>query len=207
MARFHRATLTPSKAELVVAWAATQPWGPPDGVDVDVIGAFRFDDPDGLVGMETHIVRAGDSLIQVPLTYRDEPLAGAEGSLAGQIEHSALGTRWVYDGLADAAYVTMLAAVAMTGQGEAVGMVLADDRWIVAPSNVRLEGGGWTQERVAIDRFEPRSDDGPTVVLVNDRFELTVHRHPVTAPRPPMGLVARWEDHPAGVLLANVSER
>ena len=28
MALFHAATLTPTKAELIAAWAPTQPWGP-----------------------------------------------------------------------------------------------------------------------------------------------------------------------------------
>lgn len=207
MARFHRATLTPTKAELIAAWAPTQPWGPPPDQSIEVIGAFRFDDPDGRVGMETHLVRAGGTLMQVPLTYRDGPVDGAEHSLAAEMHHSALGNRWVYDGLADSQYLVMLAAAAMTGQGEAIGMVLYDDRWHIAPTNVRIEGGGWTQERVAVDGFEARSDDGSNVVFENDRFELTVHRHPIAAPRPSMGLVARWDDEPDGVLLAEVRER
>ena len=28
MALFHRATVTPTKAELIAEWAPTQPWGP-----------------------------------------------------------------------------------------------------------------------------------------------------------------------------------
>lgn len=43
-----------------------------------MIGSYRFDDPDGRVGMEIHIVDAGGQLMQVPLTYRDEPLDGAQ---------------------------------------------------------------------------------------------------------------------------------
>jgi hypothetical protein len=72
--------------------------------------------------METHLVTAGGTLLQVPLTYRDEPLDGAEGALITEMQHSVLGTRWVYDGLRDPRLVVMLAAVAMTGQGEALGM-------------------------------------------------------------------------------------
>lgn len=206
MARFHRADLTPSKADLIAGWAPTQAWGPPAETPIEVVGAFRFDDPDGRVGIETHLVDADGTLHQVPLTYRDEPLAGADESFVGQIEHSALGTRWVYDGVADATYLMMLAAVAMTGQGEAVGMVLADDRWIVAPSNVRIEGGGWGTERVPVDGFRPHTDDGSSTVLRNDRFELSFHRHPPDALRPPMGLTARWDGRPDGVLLAEVRE-
>src|SRR5690349_16362095 len=144
MALFHAATVTPTKAELIAEWAPSRPWGPPPGDPIDVIGSFRFDDPEGRVGMETHLVRAGGALVQVPLTYRDEPLAGAADALIGEMQHSVLGTRWVYDGLRDPRLVVMLAAVTMTGQGEALGMAVYDGRWYVAPSNVRIRGGGWT---------------------------------------------------------------
>ena len=119
MALFHRATITPTKAELIADWAPTQPWGPAADVPIEVIGSYRFDDPDGRVGMETHLVTAGGTLLQVPLTYRDEPLDGADDALIAEMQHSVLGTRWVYDGLRDPRLVVMLAAVAMTGQGEA----------------------------------------------------------------------------------------
>ena len=154
MALFHRATITPTKAELIADWAPTRPWGLSAADAVDVIGSYRFDDPDGRVGMETHLVTAGGALLQVPLTYRDEPLDGAEDALIAEMQHSVLGTRWVYDGLRDPRFVLMLAAVAMTGQGEAIGMAVYDGRWYIAPSNVRIQGGGWTQERVPVDGFE-----------------------------------------------------
>ena len=159
MAIFHLATLTPTKAELIAEWAPTQPWGLPDDVPIEVIGSYRFDDPDGRVGMETHLVAAGGMLLQVPLTYRDEPLAGADDAFIVEMQHSVLGTRWVYDGLRDPRLVVMLAAVAMTGQGEALGMAVYEGRWYIAPSNVRIHGGGWTQERVPVDGFELEHDD------------------------------------------------
>ena len=155
MALFHRATITPTKAELIAAWAPTRPWGPAEGRSLEVIGSYRFDDPDGRVGMETHLLASDGVLFQVPLTYREAPLAGADEALITEMQHSVLGRRWVYDGLRDPVYVVMLAAVAMTGQGEAVGLVVYDDRWYVAPSNVRIHGGGWTQERVPIDGSAP----------------------------------------------------
>ena len=207
MALFHRATLTPTKTELIAMWAPTQPWGPPVGDAIEVIGSYRFDDPDGRVGMETHLVTAGDALLHVPVTYHDEPLDGADDSLITEMEHSVLGTRWVYDGLRDPLYVVMLAGVAMTGQGEALGMAVYDGRWYIAPSNVRIQGGGWTQERVPVDRFELTSDDGGSAVLQNDRFELTVHRRPAPGPRPAIGLSATWDEQPEPVVLAEVRER
>jgi Maltokinase N-terminal cap domain len=207
MARFHVATIKPTKAELIAEWAPTQPWGPPADVPIEVIGSYRFDDPDARVGMETHLVAAAGTLLQVPLTYRDEPLDGADDALIVEMQHSVLGNRWVYDGLRDPQLVVMLAGVAMTGQGEALGMVVRDGRWYIAPSNVRIQGGGWTQERVPVDGFEVGDDDSTGVVFRNDRFELTVFRRPVPGPRPPVGLTATWDGQPNPVVLAAVRER
>jgi Maltokinase N-terminal cap domain len=206
MALFHRATITPTKEALLAQWAPTQPWGPSAADTVEVIGSYRFDDPDGRVGMETHIVSA-NGLLQVPLTYRDEPLEGAEDALITTMEHSVLGTRWVYDGLRDPRFVVMLAAMAMTGQGEALGMAVYEGRWYVAPSNVRISGGGWTQERVPVDGFELASDDPAASVLHNDRFELTLFRRPAPLPRPAIGMTATWAGQPDPVVLAEVRQR
>ena len=207
MAVFHRATITPTKAELIEAWAPSQSWGPSASDPFDVIGSYRFDDPDGRVGMETHLVRAGDVLLHVPLTYRDEPLAGADAALITKMEHSVLGTRWVYDGLRDPLFVVMLAGVTMTGQGEALGMVVYEGRWYVAPTNVRIQGRGWTLERVPVDGFELECDEANASVLRNDRFELTLYRRPVVAPRPAIALTATWEEQHDPVVLAEFRER
>ena len=206
VALFHVATIVPTKQELIADWLPRQAWGPGAGDPVETIGAFRFDDPEARVGMETFVVAAGDGLFQVPLTYRDAPLAGAEDALIVEMQHSVLGTRWVYDGLRDPTYVTMLAAVAMTGQGEALGLAERDGRWYIAPSNVRIHGGGWTVERVPVDGFTSSRDDLSSVVLANDRFELTVHRRPHPGPRPPIGLTATWIGHPDPVVLAEVRD-
>ena len=207
MAVFHKATLAPTKPELITAWVPTRPWGPSASDPIEVIGGFRFDDPDGRVGMETHLVRAGSLLLQVPLTYRDEPLDGAaDDAFITTMEHSALGTRWVYDGARDPRFVLMLAAVTMTGQGEALGMVQLEDRWHIAPTNVRISGGGWTLERVPVDGFRLVSDDEAGAVFRDDRFELTLHRRPVPGPRPPIGLTATWDGGPGAVVLAEVRE-
>lgn len=207
MALFHAATLKPTKPELLAEWVPTRPWGPSAAGAIEVIGSYRFDDPDGRVGMETHLVSAGGALLQIPLTYRDEPLDGAEDALITEMEHSVLGTRYVYDGLRDPRFVIMLAAVTMTGQGEALGMVEVGGRWYVAPSNVRIHGGGWRQERVPVDGFVLDAEDATTSVLHNDRFELTVFRRLASGPRPPIGLTATWEGQPDAVVLAEIHER
>lgn len=204
MALFHVATLTPTKDELIAHWLPKQPFGPAADDEVTVVGAFRFDDPLGQVGMETFVAEAAGVRYLVPLTYRGAPLDGAEDALVGEIHHSALGTRWVYDGLRDPAYVVSLAATTMTGQGEAIGLAEFDGRWYLAPAKVRISGGGWGLERVPVDGWEITADDGPTVTLRNDRFALIVHRTPHEGERPPIGLVATWDGQRDPVVLAEV---
>ena len=117
MAIFHRATVTPTKAEVIAEWAPSRSWGPSAADSIEVVGSYRFDDPDGRVGMESHLVTGGGAFIQVPLTYRDEPLDGAGDALITEMQHSVLGTRWVYDGLRDPRFVLRLAGVAHDGAG------------------------------------------------------------------------------------------
>ena len=206
MAIFHRATISPTKEALIADWAPRQPWGPSGDEPMVVIGSFRFDDPAGRVGMETFLLTAGNDLLQVPLTYRDEPLAD-DGALITEMHHSVLGNRWVYDGIRDPMFVMLLAGVTMTGQGEALGMAVYDGRWYIAPTNVRVHGGGWSQERVPVDGFELVSDGHAQSVLHNERFELTLHRRPRPRPVAGMCLTATWPGQDEPVLLATVGER
>ena len=204
MALLHRATLSPTKLETIAAWLPTQRWASSAAGEVELVGAFRFDDPQGLVGIECHLVSSGGTLLHVPVTYRDAPLADAEEHLLGTMEHSVLGERWVYDGLHDAVYVTMLAAVAMTGTGQAVSVVAIDGRTAVLPSLVKLVGGGWEDRFALIDEFVVESDDDAWSILRNDRFELRVARRPIAGEQPSIGLTAQLPGHDDRVILAEV---
>lgn len=117
MALIYDATLTPSKSEILQSWVPAQPWF--DGGDITVVGAYRFDDPADEVGIETHLVRSGELVFQVPLTYRGAPLAGAESALITTLEHSVLGRRWVYNAPGDPVYAQTLATVIRTGGRQA----------------------------------------------------------------------------------------
>lgn len=129
MATLYQAQLSPSKLELLAAWLPSQPWL--DGADVSTIrllGAYRFDDPDGEVGIETHLVATADErVLQVPVTYRDAPLAGAEATLIATMEHSVLGTRWVYDGVSDPIFARALTTAILTGAQQAPMDLVTDD--------------------------------------------------------------------------------
>jgi len=144
MAILHRAELTPSKIELVGGWAPTQPWfaGEPGAVAVSV-AAYRFDDPDGEVGIETLLVRAGDGpVLQAPVTYRAAPLPGADGWLIGTMQHSVLGERWVYDAVGDPVYLTAVATAALTGGRQADLFVTTADGLVPREPTAAVTGSG-----------------------------------------------------------------
>ncbi|GAA1492964.1 CG0192-related protein [Curtobacterium herbarum] len=121
MAVIHKATLIPAKLDAISAWLPGQPWsGVAAGTTVEQAGRFRFDDPDGEVGVETYLVRAGDGpVLHVPLTYRGAPLVGAEAFLVTEMEHSVLGHRWIYDAVGDPVYADVLRRAIATGGHEA----------------------------------------------------------------------------------------
>jgi hypothetical protein len=104
----HHATLVPSKLQALQAWLPSQSWFTGDASDLELVGQFRFVDPDGEVGLQTMLVTSQGELYQVPLSYRDAPLEGADSALICTMEHSVLGTRWVYDSLADPVYAAEL---------------------------------------------------------------------------------------------------
>src|SRR5689334_22632669 len=102
MALIHRAQLIPTKLELLDTWVRSQRWWAWDNAEIELVGAYRFDDPVVDVGIETHLVGIGGRhTVQVPLTYRGAPLADADSALLGTMQHSVLGQRWVYDACAD----------------------------------------------------------------------------------------------------------
>ncbi|WP_116112862.1 1,4-alpha-glucan branching protein GlgB [Austwickia chelonae] len=117
----HDAVITPSKLDLLAAWLPTQRWYAAKGIVPRLrrVGGFRFEDPVGQVGMETLIVVDESAtppvVYQVPVTYRDAPLADGADALIGVCEHSVLGTRYVYDAPKDPAYVTALVSLITRG--------------------------------------------------------------------------------------------
>jgi hypothetical protein len=118
MAVIHQTTMNPGKLELLAAWLPDQPWylrGGRRRPELTRVGGFRLDDPAGEVGLEFMVVAdatADDAAVfyQVPMTYRGQPLTGAEGALIGTSEHGVLGTRWIYDGAYDPVLIAQLVA-------------------------------------------------------------------------------------------------
>lgn len=144
MALIYDAQLAPTKAEMLTGWVPGQPWA--RGVETDglvLIDAYRFDDPDDLVGVETHLLRAADGrILQVPVTYRGAPLPGADEGLITTMEHSVLGPRWVYDAAYDPVYAQLLAATIVTGGREAALQFVPEPAGGPPPVRTRVRGSG-----------------------------------------------------------------
>lgn len=141
MALLHDATLRPSKLEALQEWVPAQDWYPGDEADFEVLGRFRFDDPQGEVGIETYLLGRGEDVFHVPLTYRGAPLDEPDAVLVTTMEHSVLGPRWVYDGTTDPVYLAVAAEVIRTGATEAAQVVQhADGSTTDVPSQARAQG-------------------------------------------------------------------
>ncbi|MDN5878192.1 MAG: hypothetical protein L0H60_01405 [Micrococcaceae bacterium] len=188
MAIVYRAELTPGKQEIVTAWLARQPWsGVDDGDSVEMIGAYRFDDPDERIGIETHLVRRSDgTVLQVPLTYRGAELAGAEEHLAGEMEHSVLGHRWIYDATGDPVYAAALARTIVRGQAGADQFRDIDGTLVLQPSTVVVHGfGDHAAPAPDITRAAPSTSEEPgaghVTTITTDGPALAVYRTPHAA--------------------------
>lgn len=158
MAILHKgASLVPTKVELVTGWMPQQRWyaGKGHQPQLQRVGGFRFEDPAGEVGVETLLladVAVSPAVVyQVPLTYRGAPLDHIGHALVGTMEHSVLGTRWVYDGPHDPVYVerlvTTIVEAAVSDQSQAS---VGSNRPAVGSSAARATGatGGAAAVRV-----------------------------------------------------------
>ncbi len=103
--------LDPALDHLLAVWMPRQRWYPAKGrgVSQHLLGAMALDSSDAGAAVEVLVIGldSGNRLdvVQVPLTYRSEPLAGAGAALVGELEG-----RHVYDGPHDPAYVVALLA-------------------------------------------------------------------------------------------------
>jgi Maltokinase N-terminal cap domain len=127
MAIIHRASITPTKLELLEEWLGDDLAG---SSELHQVGGYRFDDPDGEVGIEALLVTRGEAVRHVVLTYRPAPLDGAEDHLITTMEHSVLGQRWVYDGQGDPVAVAAYQR-ALAGQQEQAPLEIWDGATLV----------------------------------------------------------------------------
>jgi hypothetical protein len=204
MALIHRATISPTKAELLGGWVPAQPWGEPE---VELLGAYRFDDPDGEVGIETHVLTTADGrLLQAPLTYRGAPLAGADPFLICTMEHSVLGRRWIYDATGDPVYAQVLASVLLAGAIQAAELVEGADG--PREPSVRVTGSSARARDVPPSGEVSVSSNGSATVMTCGDLRLVVCRRldgHASPAHPEATLTGTWRGVDEPVLLAYVA--
>lgn len=179
MALLYQGTiLTPPKLNLVAQWLPAQPWsGGADGSPGEQLGSYRFDDPADKVGIDTMILRtAAGSTLQVPVTYRDAPVEGAEAALIGTTDHSVLGMRWIYDGCADPVWVTAMLTAILTGaQQAALDVESPDGSRELRAAVTTVRGSGTQAPPPPISALEHSGDAGATTIHAGD-MRLVVRR-------------------------------
>jgi hypothetical protein len=161
----HTATIDPTKQELAEAWLPSRSWAPSG--PLEKVAEYRFDDPDGEVGVETILWRASDgSLLQIPFSYRAEPLPGADAHLVGTTDHSVLGKRWVYDGCADPVWAATITAAILTGGTQAQMVIEKDGETIDVPPRMQVRGSGAADASVpVVASVESVLDDGAVTTV------------------------------------------
>jgi hypothetical protein len=221
MALLHRATLTPTKLELLTAWLPGQTWFTGIGAwftetgeshsgsgrlpEVSQLGSYRFDDPIGEVGMEGFVLATDDeSVLHIPMTYRSAPLAGADDYLIGTTEHSVLGRRWVYDGCGDPIWVAALATTVLGGGSQADEFVQTDGELVPREPTVKVRGSG-SEGRGLTGLGEIEAVTSPdktmTTVVQTSTLELVVVRVVgAEIPAAAETLTGRWARGESGVL-------
>ena len=207
MAIIHQAELQPTKLELLQGWLPRQPWFTGDAAALGKVGAFRFDDPEGEVGIETILVAADGSVFQVPLSYRGSPLHGAEASLIGTMQHSVLGERWVYDAVGDLCYLAAVTAAILTGQPQAKHLLDVDGRLEALPESVLVGSTGPLRSAApAVGPGTASSTDAETVVRTGALELLVIRRLDVAAQAAgPEALTGTWAGQQVPVKLAAVT--
>jgi hypothetical protein len=137
------ATMRPSKLELLGPWLRRQPWFAGNH-QLDVVGSFRFEDPDHRVGLDSMFIESNGGIYYVPVTWREAPLPGW-AQLIGESQHSVLGRRFCYDALTDPVFIEE--ATRVITQGDTHSEVHTTEGEVRTPSvevygnNVRPDGG------------------------------------------------------------------
>ena len=173
----HRATLSPSKQEIVEGWLPSRGWAAGRSI-TEKIAEYRLDDPEGEVGVETILWRLDDGAVaQTPLTYRAEPLPGAEEHLIATTQHSVLGERWVYDGCGDPVWASTLAAAIVTG-GRQSQMYIddADGVRMDIPARMQVRGSGGEASGPVVTAIDSTTDEGAVTTVRAGDLELALAR-------------------------------
>jgi hypothetical protein len=205
MALLHpQADLQPTKLELLTEWLPRRTWYQgPATPEVSRVASFRFDGPDGEVGIETILVRANDGvLLQTPLTYRSAPLDGGFEYFVGNSHHSVLGQRWIYDACGDPLYARVLATAIFSGVTQADEFTEIDGEVVRREPTVFASCSGTSADVPSVGAVV-RVDNGDPTRIKTDSVELVILRVLGDASADePLTLTATWSGQATPMLLA-----
>lgn len=193
MAQIYNAELSPSKNQVLATVLGT------DEADIEKLASYRFDDPAGQIGMEVHIVRTPDgSVLQVPLVYRPEPLEDAEeDELITTMEHSVLGTRYVYLGMSDPVFAEAL-DVTISEERSVAEQFLVD-----GDTQTPITEGLATVTGTGEIELEEEEDDENLIGVLELFAELDLEGLSEEEANQPGQLIGTWEGQDTPVLLAH----
>jgi hypothetical protein len=184
-----------------------QPWAA--GADTSVLtklGSYRFDDPDGEVGVETHLLGTADGqVLQVPLTYRGAPRESAGDWLVTTMTHTTLGDRWIYDAVHDPVYAALLATTILTGGREADLFAATDAGLVPEPTTTHVRGSGTLPAPDLPGVSAPVVHHDGSTTRIDAGASLTLLRLPTAGRGASAGvltLTGTWPGQEAPVLLA-----
>ena len=182
-----KGTLNPSIESLLRSWLPTKRWFPVKSPDftLERVGGFKLPYPEGIAGLQVELLavtyRTADGgprtdVVQVPLSFRSQPLPDAPAALLGEITDPELGLRLVYDAVYDTEFITawldLMRREDTVDDGLAAGHLT---RGRVAlpegPTSVRVLSGEQSNTSVIID-------DGGSTAIVKIFRVLAAGRNP-----------------------------
>lgn len=193
MAQIYNAELSPSKNQVIATVLGTDEGG------IEKLASYRFDDPADQIGMEVHIVRTPDgSVLQVPLVYRPEPLEDAEeDELITTMEHSVLGTRYVYLGMSDPVFAEALDVTISEERSSAEQFLVdGDTQTPITEGLADVTGTGEIE-------LEEEEDDENLIGVLELFAELDLEGLSQEEANQPGQLIGTWEGQDTPVLLAH----
>lgn len=207
MSLLYKTTMSPSKLELLAGWLPSQPWFAGDISALASLGGYRFDDPEGEVGLEGILVTAGDETVyHVPLSYHGAPLPGGESFLLGTSEHGVLGTRWISDAAGDPVFRAVMARAIATGDSGAAEFVEDETgERVQRESLVPVHGTGHANNSVPDLSAAIVETRGARTHLEDDLAVLELVRvvdPSLQARTDQYALVGTWKGQPSAAILA-----
>ena len=182
-----QSTLTPTLHELLRQWLPSQRWFPvkAGAFSLVPVGGFTLTDSSGEAGLEVILASvvsqtadggARTDVVQVPLSYRSAPLAGAGRALIGEIDDAELVRSWIYDGVHDPVFVAewldLMRTEGVAAGGAASGHLPGGGQPLPsAAGTVRVLSGEQSNTSVIVD-------DGASAAIVKFFRVLSAGRNP-----------------------------